>query len=35
VAKYGGVPPYTETINYIYRVAQIYTSLCPETRGRR
>jgi soluble lytic murein transglycosylase-like protein len=35
VAKYGGVPPYTETINYIYRVAQVYTSLCPETRGRR
>jgi soluble lytic murein transglycosylase-like protein len=35
VAKYGGVPPYTETINHIYRVAQIYTSLCPETRGRQ
>lgn len=34
VAKYGGVPPYRQTINYINRVAQIYMSLCPETRGQ-
>jgi len=33
VAKYGGVPPYPQTINYINRVTQIYLSLCPETQG--
>ena len=33
VAKYGGIPPYQETVNYVYRVTRIYASFCPETRG--
>lgn len=28
VRKYGGVPPYRETRNYVRRVSQIYKSLC-------
>ncbi len=31
VNKYGGVPPYDETLNYIRRVAGYYLRLCNET----
>lgn len=30
VAKYGGVPPYRETVNYIWKVYRIYRALAPE-----
>lgn len=30
VAKYGGVPPYRETINYVRKVTLIYKKLAPE-----
>jgi hypothetical protein len=28
VDKYGGVPPFSETVNYIYKIASLYTQLC-------
>ena len=31
VEKYGGVPPYAETINYVARIADIYEKLLRET----
>lgn len=31
VEKYGGVPPYAETINYVSRIADIYEKLLRET----
>ncbi|BAL83029.1 putative soluble lytic murein transglycosylase [Selenomonas ruminantium subsp. lactilytica TAM6421] len=31
VEKYGGVPPYAETINYVARIADIYGKLLQET----
>lgn len=33
VKKYGGVPPYRETRNYVKKVEKIYRSLCPERGG--
>lgn len=30
VAKYGGIPPYKETINYVYKVTAVYKALAPE-----
>ncbi|MCC7493254.1 MAG: lytic transglycosylase domain-containing protein [Fimbriimonadaceae bacterium] len=31
VRKYGGVPPYNETINYIKKIADLYVRLCNES----
>ncbi len=31
VRKYGGVPPYNETINYIRKIARLYVQLCQES----
>jgi hypothetical protein len=28
VRKYGGVPPYRETQNYVRKVIQVYKQLC-------
>jgi len=28
VRKYGGIPPYRETVNYVLKVSQIYKALC-------
>jgi len=28
VRKYGGIPPYRETVNYVRKVSQIYKALC-------
>jgi len=28
VRKYGGIPPYRETVNYVRKVSQIYRALC-------
>ncbi|MBI2300386.1 MAG: lytic transglycosylase domain-containing protein [Armatimonadetes bacterium] len=31
VSRYGGVPPYRETVNYIVKIARLYVRLCQET----
>jgi soluble lytic murein transglycosylase-like protein len=33
VKKYGGVPPYRETQNYVKKIERIYRQLCGETNG--
>lgn len=33
VKKYGGVPPYRETRNYVKKIERIYRQLCGETGG--
>lgn len=33
VRKYGGVPPYRETVNYIKKVADLYVRLCQQSGG--
>jgi soluble lytic murein transglycosylase-like protein len=33
VKKYGGVPPYRETQNYVKKIERIYRQLCGETSG--
>jgi soluble lytic murein transglycosylase-like protein len=30
VRKYGGVPPYRETVNYIWKIYHVYKQLAPE-----
>jgi len=32
VAKYGGIPPYFETQNYVRKVMDLYEQLCKKTR---
>jgi len=34
VKKYGGVPPYRETQNYVRKIEAIYTQLCAGDAGR-
>jgi soluble lytic murein transglycosylase-like protein len=34
VKKYGGVPPYRETQNYVKKIERIYTQLCAGDSGR-
>jgi hypothetical protein len=35
VAKYGGLPPYSETINYVQKIAMLYRRLCAESDATR
>jgi hypothetical protein len=33
VSRYGGVPPFSETVNYVYFIKYLYKEMCEQTKG--
>ncbi|MHC9538990.1 MAG: lytic transglycosylase domain-containing protein [Vulcanimicrobiota bacterium] len=33
VTKYGGIPPFSETVNYVFFIKYLYQELCAQTKG--
>lgn len=33
VTRYGGIPPFSETVNYVFFINYLYRALCAQTRG--
>jgi hypothetical protein len=33
VTRYGGIPPFSETVNYVFFIKYLYQEMCAQTRG--